>query len=289
MMYKILLDDDFYRNSLEVKEYLEKLIDVIKKYFDAEFVLFEPFYRSKESYHLMAKCQFVNKKILETHKLMKRDLNEVSSINDSTLYDRLPFSQSFINKINYILAENPEYKIIIPLVYNIKNRKLAIKNCGDRLFIIGNYDEEVESNISQWIIHNELIHISMPNINSKFPAKELCAGFNDWRSNILQPDYKGDKISDISEIALEVALRNNYIYDKKITSINSIRAKKDKKGNHPKRQVFKNDKQDVYLSTDFENGGFEVYDKKATHLGQYKFNGDFEKKSDKRSHPLYLK
>lgn len=283
----ILLDDEFYRNSSEANQYLDRLLDAIGKFFEAEIVFFEPFYSQPKSFHLDFYSQLINKKILKTHKSKKYDLNKLKEVKEDIFDDKLPFSQLLIDKINYILLENPEDKIIVPLVYNIQNRKVAEKKYEDKLFIIGNFDEEVESNIADWIEANEVIHMSMPTIDNIFPAHELCGGFDKWRSNILQPNYDGDKISDISAIGKEVAKRNNYKYNVYLTKNNKLNASKDKNRYSPKRQVFVNDEKSVYLSTDFENGGFEVYDKNKVHQGQYKFNGNFEKKADGKGHKLY--
>lgn len=287
-MYKILLDDRFYQNTSQQNEYLERLLDSIKKYFDAKVIFFEPFYQSKKSYTLDYMSQMINKKIHNTHKCQKYNLSNVNISSDSTLAG-IRFSPVFIGKIKYIIDNNPNDIIIIPLIYSYQNRNLKIKSECSTLFFIGNYDEEVESNICNWINNNQLIHILEPTISNKFPAKDLCEGYNNWRSEILKPLYKGDKISDFTKIGMEVALRNRYIYDSKLSALNKAKAKKDKNGNKPKRQVFKSSEKDVYLSTDFENGGFEVYDKNAHHQGQFKFNGDFEKSPDEDSHPLYLK
>lgn len=287
-MYKILLDDNFYRNTLEQNRYLDKLLQAIKNYFDAKIVIFEPFYKKNTSYHLTYLSQNINRKILETEKVEKYDLNNVVGVSDVFL-ENMSFTQLFIGKINYIMNNYPNDILIIPLVYNIKNRELAVKSLEGYIFFIGNYDEEVNSNIADWIFNNELIHIQEPNFDNKFPAKDLCNGYNEWRSEILQSSYSGQKISDFTQIGFEVAIRNHYIYDVKLTALNKRRAKKDKKECSPKRQVFINQARDIYLSTDFLHGGFEVYDKNAVHQGQYKFNGNFEKAPDNNSHPLFLK
>lgn len=287
-MYKILLDDNFYRNTLAQNEYFNKLIQAIKDYFDAKIIFFEPFYKKNISYNLSFMSQNINRKILETEKAEKCDLNNITTACDVFL-ENMSFNQLFIGKIKYIMNTYPDDILIIPLVYNIKNRELVFRNLEDCIFFIGNYDEEVKSNIANWIVNNDLIHIPKSSFDNKFPAEKLCNGYNKWRSEILQPSYSGDKISDFTKIGLEVAIRNHYIYDAQLTALNKKKAKKDKKGRSPKRQVFVNQSKDVYLSTDFENGGFEVYNKNAVHQGQYKFNGDFEKDPDNNSHPLYLK
>lgn len=287
-MYKILLDDNFYRNTLEQNRYLDKLLQTIKDYFDAKIIIFEPFYKKNISYHLPSMSQNINRKILETEKMEKYDLNDVVDASDSFL-ENMSFTQSFIGKIKYIIDIYPNDILIIPLIYSIKNRELVVKGLDDCIFFIGNYDEEVKSNIADWICKNELIHIPKSSFDNKFPAKDLCNGYNEWRSEILQSSYSGQKISDFTQIGIEVAIRNHYIYDAKLTALNKRRAKKDKKERSPKRQVFINQARDVYLSTDFLHGGFEVYDKNAVHQGQYKFNGNFEKAPDNNSHPLFLK
>lgn len=286
-MYQILFDDKLYNNIIEQSAYFNKLIDVISLYFNVTIACFIPFGEKQKSNSLAMGLQNINKRIHRTQLQQKYDLNDVEDVSDSEL-EQLGFKKSFIGKIYYIRKNNPDDIIIIPLAYNKSNRILRTRNTGAYLFYIGNYDEEVESNISQWISQNNIIHITEPNSNNKFPAKDLCNGYNKWRSEILQPNYKRDKISDFTLIGLEVATRNNYTYDAQLTALNKRKAKRDKNGNPPKRQVFRNKKNDIYLSVDFENGGFEVYDKNARHQGQYKFNGEFEKGPNENSHPLFL-
>ena len=92
-----------------------------------------------------------------------------------------------------------------------------------------------------------------------------------------------EKISSFIEIAAEVAARNRYKYDLRLSHINSNEA-------HQKRQIYTSEgKEQVYLSVDTENGGFEVFDNKLNYLNQYKFNGDFDKKSDPINHWIVLK
>lgn len=288
-MYKILLDDRFYKNTLQQNEYLQNLLNSIKDFFDAKIIFFEPFYTTKNTIHADTMSRMINKRILDTEKVIKCDLNNVKECTNVYLETNFLFDKMFVGKIEYILSKNPQSIVIIPLIYDKSHKKLPIKEYEKCIYFIGNYNEEVDSNIVQWINNNTLIHVNTPSSDCRFPAKELCDGFNNWRSEILKPKYDGDKISDFTKIGLEVALRNKYIYDSGLTALNKRKAKPDKNGQHPKRQVFRNNKKDVYLSTDFENGGFEVYDKNAHHLGQYKFNGDFEKDPDEDSHPLYLK
>lgn len=289
-MYRILLDDKFYKNQPNENKYLYQLLDIIKKYFDADIVIFEPFTESIKTYTSSYNGQKINQEILKTHKMRKFNLSDVVPVKDTFLND-LGFNEVFVGKINYILNKYPSDSVIIPYVYSHEHRSLKYKNYQDKMFFIGNIDEEIDSNIANWIKKDELIHIDVPSFKNKFPAFEFCNGFNEWRNEIIRSTSlsDNDKISTFQKIALEVATRNNYTYDSCLTALNKKKAKHDKNGNSPKRQIFKSKQLDVYLSTDFIHGGFEVYNKKPTHQGQFKFNGEFEKDSDNNTHPLYLK
>lgn len=287
-MYKILFDDLLYSNDTEQHKYFNNLVETISLYFDAPIIYFFPFGVNRKSNSYSAALQNINKKILLTKKQIKYNLNDVHDVSDDEL-ESLGFSKKFIGKIYYIRNIYPNDVIIVPLAYSKSNRNLSVKNTGKYIFYVGNYDEEVESNISNWICDDTYIHIPHSNFDDKFPANKLCNGYDKWRTEILQPNYSGDKISDFTKIGHEVAMRNHYIYDSVLSSLNSRKAKPDKNGNHPKRHIFKSNKRDVYLSIDFENGGFEIYNKNAIHQGQFKFNGCFEKSPNTHNHPLYLK
>lgn len=282
-MYKILLDDRFYRNSQEQHVYLDNLLNVIQKYFDAEIIYFTPFRTDvNKSYHYAQMSQMLNRRIIQTRKVIKQDLNQVVSATDSTL-NKLGFDDFFIGKIEYLLKTAPNDILIIPLIYDKENRELKLKTYKTRISFIGNYDEEVESNIGQWLQEGIIVQGTYASASHRFPMRDLCNGFNKWRSDLLKSSSEEHRKATFEAVGREVAKRNGYQYDSSLTHINK------KKSGGSKRQVFKSLTSDVYLSTDFENGGFEVYDKGARHQGQYKFNGEFEKEADETSHPLYLK
>lgn len=289
--YKILIDEKFYQNTKLQVDYLMKFLKMVSDYFDAKIITFEPFTRPIKSFNKSSNYNKINKAILLTHKIEKRDLDLVIHTNSDLTLKNMGFTDEFIDKIFYILNSDTDNVVIIPLIYSKNHRELQSKHINDKIFFIGNFDEEVNSNISMWIENNEVINLNQPSIDNKFPAASICNGFDVWRSEILSGilSNEDDKISSFGKIGLEVAKRNNYVYDEKLTYINKKLAKKDKNGNSPKRQIFTSKNRNVYLSTDFLHGGFEVYNNKPDHQGQYKFNGVFEKEPDDKSHPLYLK
>ncbi len=234
-MYRILLDERFYLNTIEQFKYFDKLLNIIKDYFDAKIVLFEPFSSTTKSYNIYFRGNQINLKILRTHKIEKMDLNKVNEQDDETL-SNLGFNKIFIGKIQYILQKYPDDILIIPYIYKPEHRELRTKYINRRIYFIGNIDEEVESNISNWISCNQLLSFDVPSIDNKFPANSICDGFDLWRSEILKSYISGEKESLFTKIGMEVAKRNHYIYDGKLTAINKRKQKKIKMETFPKTQ-----------------------------------------------------
>jgi len=108
---------------------------------------------------------------------------------------------------------------------------------------------------------------------------------DDWDKFIeeLRHLSSQEKIVKIEEMAKNVAEINGYTYDQKRSAYNQTKNKLRSiyaagKGRHK-----------IYLSTDFENGGFEVCDHKGQHLGEYNFRGEQTKKADEsRKHDIKL-
>ena len=157
-MYKILLDDNFYANTQGQHKYLSGLLDVIQKYFNAKIVYFTPFsFDARQKLHFMQMTQQINKMILHTQKVKKYDLDKVIPVSDDFLQKEYGFDECFIGKLSYLLEAEPDDTLIIPLVYSKEHRKLNCKDYNTRIYFIGNYNEEVRSNIVQWIQENEVI------------------------------------------------------------------------------------------------------------------------------------
>lgn len=287
-MYKILFDDNFYINFTKNEKYMKEFRDFIIERTNFNFVFFHPFAENNiKSFHLSYRQVNFEKYILNKRRGKKYDLNQVTEISDPT-FTELNFSKIFIGKMFYLKNLIPEINEIILLYENAYKKDR--KHDKDFIFYINHYAKELNSNIKFWIEH-DLIHISFPDKNTIFPARDICCyGFEELRSHVLK-SFQGDndKMSKFEDIGTEVAYRNHYHYDNRLTQLNKRKAKKDKRGNEPKRKIFVSDcGETYYLSIDFENGGFEVFDKKAKYLGQYRFNCCLEKMSDPKNHVLYL-
>ncbi|TAE11710.1 MAG: hypothetical protein EAZ95_13290 [Bacteroidetes bacterium] len=80
-------------------------------------------------------------------------------------------------------------------------------------------------------------------------------------------EKESEKMAIISQIGRQVALLNGYSYSKEISDLN--------KSNNKKREIYEagDGREKIYLSCDFESGGFEICDFSGTHLGEFGFHG----------------
>ncbi len=105
-----------------------------------------------------------------------------------------------------------------------------------------------------------------------------------WKKFIAKRDSLSnrDRMAFIEFEGTKVAERNGYQLDSFTTKIN--------RSKDSKRKVFSFglQKGKIYLSIDFETGGFEVCNYKGEHLGEYRFSGIKEKEADS-SHDIEIK
>ena len=116
-----------------------------------------------------------------------------------------------------------------------------------------------------------------------FPYKKMCEKMNGYILDIQKGKNKEEKIALYEKYGRIVAALNGYQYDQDLSCINSSKC------GGKKRSVFKNLEESYYLSIDFESGGFEVFDKRPKHLGQYSFSCELAKPPAPMNHKLYLK
>lgn len=88
----------------------------------------------------------------------------------------------------------------------------------------------------------------------------------------------------IEDIARDVALMNGYDFEPDLTRLNHRKR-------NSKRQIFSSVEpaQEIFLSTDFEKGAFEVCDRHGRHLGEWLFSGSIHKNADTSGdHDIFL-
>ena len=105
--------------------------------------------------------------------------------------------------------------------------------------------------------------------NSGFVTRFIAK--DDWHviSENIAHAASGERIPLVSSWAERIAIANGYVEESEIAALNHERT-----GNY--RQVFSCMTADgrLYLSTDFEEGAFEVCDKAGNHLGEWLFSGE---------------
>jgi len=93
-----------------------------------------------------------------------------------------------------------------------------------------------------------------------------------------------ERIALIMKLAPFVAQRNFYKYNQDLSNHNDKTNTNRGKKTTP-YQIFEKGvgRNKVYLSTDFETGAFEICDYKGSHIGEYFFNGNYNKNSKDES------
>lgn len=114
--------------------------------------------------------------------------------------------------------------------------------------------------------------------NVIFPQSTFCLEYNNFVIN--QKQLNGfEKIALFERIGKIVATYNGYEKEQRLTRMNSTKNKL--------RTVYKKrNGKTYYLSIDVESGGFEVFDCKFDHLGQYNFSCVLVKPPSPKDHKL---
>lgn len=121
------------------------------------------------------------------------------------------------------------------------------------------------------------------NSDEIFPMEGFCSyvKYNDYVIKEIQNKKmnQSEKIALFEKIGDTVAKYNFYGRNKRLSNKNSTLSKK--------RIVYtKIQNKDFHLSLDFESGGFEVFDKKYIHQGQYNFDCKKIKRAEPKTHKL---
>lgn len=118
--------------------------------------------------------------------------------------------------------------------------------------------------------------------DSIFPQKDACIKYNEYLQEKLKSGLNiSERIALFDGVGKIVAAYNGYEKDDRLSKINSTA--------NIKRTVFVNRiGKKYYLSTDIESGGFEVFDEKRRHLGQFDYKGDQVKLPESLNHNLIV-
>lgn len=265
----LLLDEDFYEDG-DIDGYINNLIFFIEKYFDLDVSVFHPFCNVGNGWAQQNMLATIQLKLQKIGKLEIFDSNMIVPINDSN-YDCLSFSPVFIGQINFLINQYDD--IIIPVTQ--RKHELEIKSPCPHVYIINHIYEELNSNIAYFITQKMYIHsILKPSTNSPLPNKKLCEKYYDLQKKLIKNGK--NKLDVYSDVAREVANRNSYIFNKKVSDKNKNKSKGKKKN---KREIYDvNNK--IYISTDFESGCFEYYNSRGKHQGEYSYTNDQLSPSD---------
>lgn len=113
---------------------------------------------------------------------------------------------------------------------------------------------------------------TVPSLHSPLPNVDICREYINIRNELIK---KGeDRISVYIKIGREVALRNHYHYNQRLSSINS--------NSGVIRHIFQsNSTPYIYLSIDVRHGNLEVFDSLGHHQDEYTYDNIAQEKQDK--------
>lgn len=184
----------------------------------------------------------------------------------------------FLKTLHYAVNNMAGFLVFLGLNNQNISRPFQIsceqQNCISRyeLYPIHNpyfdYHEKVRNIIVQ--------QISFIDQNEIFPKNKYSKLVGDRYYENIKDNIRNNAIKQ--EVGTEVAQRNGYCYDARLSARNSTSEKK--------RIIFTRPDSKYYLCIDIEVGAFEVFDNNKNHLGEYKYNGTFHKPAEPDSHKL---
>ena len=267
-MAKILLDDDFYYGSEDDIEYRKKLISLLSKHVDANYVIFQPSKSFDWSVRNMK--QIIELELMKSGDIVIYDSNELSNGIMNPEFLELSFSESMVSKINYILAFESD-DIIIPLP-TYKHYK-DIKKISECIYIINHISQEFKSNIAYFISEKKYIkNIETPSETNPLPNNDLCDDYHDVQKKLVKGKNCKEQEAIYLDVGCEVLKRNQYKYNQHVSNLNRGAI----------RKIFSYlDKNLFYTSIDIEHGAIEVFDSNGKHKDEFTYNNQPQNKQDK--------
>lgn len=268
-MEVIILDEDFYLEETfySEKDYIGELLDFVKNYINAEVAMFVPDSNISDIWSRRNHITALNREIQKRGNFKIYDQKLVIPSEDQELS---VFSPNFIGRV-HLLHEEAE-KVIILFPINKHNQN--VKQISSYIFAINNFDEELNSNFSNWVSDGLLVkNILTPTLDSPLPNTDLVNKYKKLLDKKLKNKNINERIPVILEICGEVLRRNKYKYDQVVSSINST----DKKI----RTIYKSNSTPVmYGCIDVDTGSIEICYWNGQHKDEYGFDNNPHNKHD---------
>lgn len=226
------------------------------------------------------------------------NLNNLVAVNIFGTIQKM-LSDECIDLDSFPVADLPTaFRIGADPISNAFRSYLGYLNGRDAVLFIGEdnfsvprpievHAESIFNIITSTYIHLELSSILLPYLkdandcNAIFPREDFCSKYNDYVLQTIKEQHfdQSAKNAIFENIGGIVATYNLYTKNNRLSKLNST--------NNKRRIVYeKNVGRKYYLSLDLESGGFEVFDRRYTHLGQFSFSGIQDKPADPVNHIL---
>lgn len=175
----------------------------------------------------------------------------------------------FLKQINFFKANLNDHTFLLGIANNKLKCPLNFKGFKSEIHPISDVNDVSFSNGFRNLI---TVGICLePSLTEPFPNKKWCANYDNVQKDLFK--NKGcDKIKTYRDIVCEVALRNGYIKEDRISRINSIGCIRDIYVSHCSSTV--------YISADVRHGRIEVFNSRGKHQGEYTYAGVLINESD---------
>jgi hypothetical protein len=270
--------------------YLSRILDFINENLDVLFDLYEgaPYYPDGEIRPPLTRYHYIDYQLTFIYSAIQNKINYdeyielapylLSTIKSDFFFpENSALKEGFLKYITYIAAQELElFMFIGQQNHNVSIPLLFALNEDSKFETIPICDPELDCN-------NQLYRaLKETGSNDIFPYSTLCTKINQMYMKESQAGIdQSQRMAKILTFGKEAALRNGYQYNQILSNRNSTSTSK--------RVIFNRHKQPhYYLSLDFESGGFEVFDHKGDHLGQYSFDGRFNKAATPESHKIKI-
>ena len=211
-------------------------------------------------------------KLLNHNEYERLDLSSIMIVNPceewsyNTLNENECFNE-FLKHINYVKNELREHTFLIGIANNALNTPLNFDDNGTIITIepIMNVNDVEFSNIYRRLLMSA--GYILPTISSPLPNVEWCTHYIDLQNDLIKKGQ--NKIDVYRKVVSEVAYRNGYIKDDRLSRINSTTEKI--------RDIYANG--EIYISADVRHGRVEVFNSLGHHQGEYTYDNEYHKNS----------
>lgn len=274
---KILFDPNFIiiKDDMENAVRFDEMFDFLNKYLTENFYLTSELLNNITNFlnpAINSSKQLQDLKLCNIYRLLKSIKIEPIPVNNSfrklksfvfSCDNNKNLQQNFVSFCAYLENNNEEVLLFLT------DKNIQVKKQINNFYFVLDIYKDLDSSIGKLISEGHAVinsnAIIKPTLQNPLPNNDLCKDYD----QVCEELKKGiaDKKSVYIDVCKEVALRNGYEKNNKVT-------KKNRSNNHIRHIFSSKGKDKIYLSADVENGGIEVCNRNGVWQGARSYTGD---------------